>query len=141
MKLHPPEEQGLDSFAPELMKRITKFDRQVLVPPKGILDSIRLPIVLAIKTRHQYFRLAIFTRQSLMYAAKRSADIARHRREFERATLLYIRTHLRQVRRVAEFNAYERLFALWHKVHIPFFVLLFLSVIVHVFVVHLYSSK
>jgi hypothetical protein len=45
---------------------------------------------------------------------------------------------LREVRRVAEFTAYQRLFALWHVVHRPFFVILMLSVAIHVFAVHYY---
>ncbi len=138
VKLTAPCDGKLGIFVPELMKRITQFDREVLVPPKGIIDSIKLPFFLAVKTRLQYFRLERFTRQSLVFEAKRSHLVAKQRKQFERATLQYVRTHLQHVRRVAEFNAYDRLFALWHKVHLPFFVVLLVSVIVHVFVVHLY---
>ena len=83
-------------------------------------------------------RLARFTRASLQYQASRSPVVAEHQAQLERAICNFIATHLRRVRRVAEFTAYERLFALWHKVHVPFFVSLVLSVVVHVLVVHLY---
>ena len=42
------------------------------------------------------------------------------------------------VRRVAEFDAYERLFSLWHAFHLPFCVMLFLAAAVHVVAVHMY---
>jgi len=56
----------------------------------------------------------------------------------ERITREYIASHLRQVRRVAEFVAYQRLFALWHVVHRPFFAILVIAVVIHVIAVHRY---
>jgi hypothetical protein len=38
----------------------------------------------------------------------------------------------------AQFSAYERLFSLWHALHIPLFVMLLLTGILHVVAVHLY---
>lgn len=46
--------------------------------------------------------------------------------------------YLRQAQRVAEFTAYERLFALWHILHIPLIVLLATSAIFHVLAVYMY---
>jgi hypothetical protein len=40
--------------------------------------------------------------------------------------------------RVAQFTAYERLFALWHVLHVPFVYLLVLTACFHVFAVHAY---
>jgi hypothetical protein len=45
---------------------------------------------------------------------------------------------LRAAQRTAQFAAYERLFALWHVVHIPFLCLLVITAIVHVVAVHIY---
>lgn len=138
VKLTAPGQGAFGVFVPELMSRIASFDREVLVPPKGIFDCIRLPIVLAVKTRVQYFRLARFTRQSLVFHTRNSNIVAGHQMQLEKAVRQHIKHHLQQVRRVAEFTAYDRLFALWHKVHLPFFVILFVSIIVHLFTVHLY---
>lgn len=138
VKFTAPGEGVLGSFLPELMERLATFDRKVMVPPQGLFDCFRLPLVLFIKTRLQYFKLARFTRISLRYQAQRSTVVAQHHAQLERAVCRFIATHLRRVRRVAEFTAYDRLFALWHKVHVPFFVSLVVSVIVHIFVVHLY---
>ena len=138
VKFTAPGEGVLGTFIPELMQRLAAFDRKVMVPPKGLLDCFLLPIVLFFKTRLQYFRLARFTRASLHYQAQRSPVVAEHQAQLERVVCRFISTHLRRVRRVAEFTAYDRLFALWHKLHLPFFVSLVISVIVHVAVVHLY---
>ena len=138
VKLTAPGIGKLGTFIPELTARMTRFDRDVLTPPKGIFGCIKLPFVLALRTRLHYFRLARFTRMSLAYQASRSSVVAQHKDKLEESVRIYIRSHLRHVRRVAEFVAYDRLFALWHKVHLPFFVLLLVSVIVHIAVVQLY---
>jgi len=138
VKLTEPGNGILGEFVPELMKKIVAFDREVLVPPKGMIESMKLPVVLAFKTRFQRSRLKRFTRQSLLIQEKHSTVVAQHRAQLEKAVDQYVRTHLRHVCRVAEFTAYERLFALWHKVHFPFFVALLVTVIIHVAAVHLY---
>jgi len=48
------------------------------------------------------------------------------------------RRYLREAERVAEFTAYERLFSLWHVLHIPLIFLLAASAIFHVIAVYMY---
>jgi hypothetical protein len=45
---------------------------------------------------------------------------------------------LRAVQRSAQFSTYERLFSLWHVVHVPFLCMLVVTAIVHVVAVHAY---
>ena len=52
-----------------------------------------------------------------------------------RETLL---TYTSTIRKVAELKLYERLFSLWHVLHLPLFVMLVVSGIVHVIAVHMY---
>jgi hypothetical protein len=49
-----------------------------------------------------------------------------------------LRHYFAAVNRAAAFAFYERLFALWHILHMPLFVLLILAAIVHVVGAHLY---
>ena len=138
VKLTPPGEGILGNFVPELLRRIAEFDQHVLKPPEGFFDCVKLALTLSIRTRLQAMRLNRFTRQSLIVQGKRSPVVEKHRDRFEAIIREYIRRHLWHVRRVAEFAAYDRLFALWHKVHFPFFLALLFSVVIHVLVVHLY---
>jgi hypothetical protein len=46
--------------------------------------------------------------------------------------------YLEALRGVAAFAAYDRLFALWHAVHLPFCLLLFGAALAHVVAVHVY---
>lgn len=45
---------------------------------------------------------------------------------------------LQAAQRAAQFSTYERLFSLWHVIHIPFLVMLVVTAIVHVVAVHVY---
>ena len=138
VKLSAPADAKIGGYVPELMRRIALFDRQVLKPPESMWQSIKLPFVLAIRTRIEYIKLFGFIGRSLRKEARRSPIVAEHRARLHRSTRRFVSNHFRHVRRVAGFIAYERLFALWHKVHVPFFVTLFLSTIIHVVSVHVY---
>ena len=50
----------------------------------------------------------------------------------------YIDDRLAATRRVVEFGAFERLFSLWHALHMPLFLMLIVAGIVHVIAVHVY---
>lgn len=52
--------------------------------------------------------------------------------------LLNIDATLRAAQTTAQFSTYERLFSLWHTVHIPFLFMLLLTALVHVVAVHAY---
>ena len=39
---------------------------------------------------------------------------------------------------MAQFSFYERLFGLWHILHLPIFFMMILSALVHVLAVHMY---
>ena len=125
-------------FVPELTRRLVEFDRTVLVPPASLLECALLPVRLAVRTRVEQWRLVAFARRELAAEARQSERLRKFGPSLERVTREYIANHLRQVRRVAEFVAYQRLFALWHVVHRPFFVILAIAAIIHVVAVHSY---
>lgn len=139
-KMHDdfPESAKNLVFLPELMNRVAEFDSHVLSPPKSIFDCFSLPFKLIIATRREQWRLAAFSRRKIMVESIYSEQVQADRRKIQRVIRRYIARHLSQVRQVAEFTAYQRLFALWHKVHLPFFILLVITVIVHVYAVHSY---
>jgi hypothetical protein len=125
-------------LVPELTSRLAEFDRAVMTPPKSLLASCVLPFRLALITRLKYHELVRLTRRKLFVHSICSPQLRHNAKAFEKVTRQYIATHLREVRRVAEFTAYQRLFALWHVVHRPFFVILLISVAIHLYAVYRY---
>lgn len=117
---------------------LVTLDRRVLAPSITLMDSLRRHVTLSWQTRLTYARLMSRTRRALMTKSMASPVIEEHADRLEATIRKYLREHLSQVRQVARFNAFERLFALWHVVHVPFFLMMIFSGIFHVFAVHLY---
>ena len=64
--------------------------------------------------------------------------MGQQRERLTQAARRYVQSRLVAARRVAEFEASEKLFAAWHVLHMPLFLMLVVVGIVHVFAVHLY---
>jgi hypothetical protein len=60
------------------------------------------------------------------------------RRASEEATREMITAYIAALVKEVQFSAYERLFSLWHALHIPLFVMLLLTGVLHVVAVHMY---
>ena len=125
-------------FMPELMQRINRFDDDVLETDRGVLASFWLLLAITVKTRMEYRSLIRFTIAQLTVEARQSPLIADHQRRLYAGVRAFVGKHMTQVRRLAKMQVYDQFFALWHTIHIPIFVLLVLSVIVHVYAVHSY---
>ena len=77
--------------------------------------------------------------QSAFAAMQRRRLITREQRwHYLRRARIYLRIHLGTVRKIAGFSFYERLFSLWHVLHLPLFIMLLVSGVVHVYAVHMY---
>jgi hypothetical protein len=133
-----PTDPRVAKFVPELSTRLAMFDRKVLKPPTSLAACAVLPLKLALRTRYERFALLRFVRRRLLVESVCSPWVAEHRKGFERITRRHVATHLRAVRRVADFVAYQRLFALWHVVHRPFFGVLLVALAVHLYAVYRY---
>ena len=77
-------------------------------------------------------------RRAIAGYGKHSGSNAATDRESLQALARTIDDSLRAVQRSAQFSTYEKLFALWHVVHIPFLCMLVVTAVVHVVAVHAY---
>lgn len=119
-------------------QRVDAFDHRVLDGGDNLWRSIRVQLQLRSRTAREAEVLTNFGVAQLARESRRSPIISAHQDRLAAALFNYLEDHMRQVRRIATLQVHERLFALWHVVHLPFFILLLLSVVVHVFAVHLY---
>ncbi|MCB1844805.1 MAG: hypothetical protein KDI09_17715 [Halioglobus sp.] len=74
----------------------------------------------------------------LAEAASRSASIQRDLPRLQSSIDGYIRGFIRQTTRLAQFTLYEKLFSLWHVLHLPLFFMMIISALAHVLAVHMY---
>lgn len=125
-------------FAPAVEARLLAFERRELASAPGWATYLRQVVVLPWRQWLTYRACVAELREPLRAQAQErgwSPDKAAERR---RQAQLLVWRYLNAVVRVAQFTAYERVFALWHVAHLPFIYLLVVSAIVHVVAVHAY---
>jgi hypothetical protein len=127
------------SFLPELVARLERSERNLLatgphVPGLGFLK----PIAVGAKTIAARWLLRRYVRSALRAAARTSPTIASERKRLRKVAAAYVDKRLVATRRVAEFQAYERLFSLWHALHLPLIFMLVIAAVVHIVAVHVY---
>ena len=136
------EEQHLDrerlhELAPRLAHRLRAFEQ--LAERRGGLWPVRAWrfATLWVHERTTFEEC----RRELRRAFRRRLADGADRREVSRRyveTKGLVAEQLRLMRAAAHFQAYERLFSLWHVLHIPFVYMLAVSAVVHVIAVHVY---
>lgn len=125
-------------FAPRVEERLLAFEQYALHDAQGPSRTWRQLLVLPWRQAVTLASCELELNRALRRIASRRAlaaeDIARRERHARRL----VRRYLMAVMRVAQYSAYERVFALWHVAHVPFVYLLVASATVHVVAVHAY---
>ncbi|MFO1220364.1 MAG: hypothetical protein U1E89_18535 [Burkholderiaceae bacterium] len=125
-------------FAPKVEARLLAFEKRELEADRNWLTHLRQVTWLPVQQAVTYVQCVMELRAPLHKLASRydwsAADLKRRKRRARRLVDHY----LNAVVRVAQYNAFERVFAMWHMAHLPFIYLLVISAIVHVVAVHAY---
>jgi hypothetical protein len=130
---------GKMSFLPQLVGRIEASEQRLLdagphLAPLGFAK----PLTVAVATVRERWRLHRYLRRALKAGARTSPVLASERRRLTRAARSYIDRRLAATKRVAAFAGYERLFSLWHALHIPLIFMLIIAAVIHVIAVNIY---
>jgi hypothetical protein len=102
------------------------------------VPGVPRPVVAWLHYRVERWRIRRYLSRGLRAAAATSAVVADHADSFAASARRYVDLRLDTARRIAEFTACEKLFALWHVLHMPLFFMLLIAGIVHVIAVHVY---
>jgi hypothetical protein len=126
--------QPLLSPMPAVRQEVDAYATLALQHPSGFLGRVTHFVLLGwnrLRVRRRIHRaLSVFLTAGGASPVLPALAFARILRSVD-ATLLGIQ-------QTAQFSAYERLFSLWHILHIPFVYLFVISAIVHVVAVHSY---
>ncbi len=126
------------SFVPDLLGMLDAADARLLAHRGGTAMLLIRPLFVTLRMYHERWRVTRRATRELREAAKQSRVLRAQHDAFAKAVRRYIARRLEATRRVAEFESYERLFSLWHVLHLPLFFLLLVAGIVHVIAVHVY---
>jgi hypothetical protein len=126
-------------FLPELLSRLEKSEQRLLSGgPSLPLLALAKPALVCILATRVRWRLHQYIVTTLRDAAQHSAVVANQRARLHRTACAYIDRRLIATRRVATLRGYERLFSLWHALHVPLLFMLLVAGALHVVAVHVY---
>ena len=125
-------------FAPRVETRLKAFGDLAHARPDGFLRGSWQFLTISLRARQVHAQCRRELRKVLGgYAVQRGWDRAKQQRRLA-ASSEKIRAYLEAARHTAQFSSYERLFSLWHILHVPFVFMLVISGVVHVIAVHMY---
>lgn len=119
-------------FAPQVAEWVQSFEHVALEREHSFPMNLLSFISLGLRRRWVAFRCARQLRRI------RGNDPSPLVWKSVSNALPLIAPYLHEVQRVAQFKAYERLFSLWHVLHVPLIYLLAASAIFHVIAVYMY---
>jgi hypothetical protein len=132
------EVQSRLCFAPKVEEALKRFEAVALKRHSNLLASAWAFGLLWLRAWHVYLNCVRELRRLYKaHAQKGNWDRIQYWRRLKAESHL-VRAYLRSTREVANFNTYERLFSLWHVLHVPLVYMLILSAIAHVVAVHMY---
>ncbi|MFA9420499.1 MAG: hypothetical protein ACERLB_10145 [Gammaproteobacteria bacterium] len=120
-----------------LNDRLHSFERS-LVGRKGLLGNLFRVVSLGLTTRISYWMLVRRLRKDQQHNKCYMRLSRAERRQHFNPVRLHIDSYLSTVRKISGLIFYERLFSLWHMLHLPIFFMLIITGFVHVYAVHAY---
>lgn len=105
---------------------------------KGIKGNLVNMLVLGMTSSWLLFKLTKKLKQQMQSKKHLKEATALERKAYFRTTTRYLQSYVGTLKKIAGLGFYERLFSLWHMLHLPIFFMLVLTAIAHVYAVHWY---
>jgi hypothetical protein len=106
--------------------------------PTSAIGSLWAGAIIAVRARMLRARVVSEARRLIRNEGRSLGWSWRQRRDREKKVTSVVKLYSAAVLKAAELTFYERLFALWHVLHLPLFFLMLMAGIVHVWAVHHY---
>jgi hypothetical protein len=104
----------------------------------GFLRALCNTLLMPIKTRTAKYRIMSEVKASVLAnAATHNWSTVQQTRQLNQARA-HVSEFVYAVSRAAQLSLWERMFSLWHVLHVPLFFLLLVAGVIHVIAVHLY---
>lgn len=123
---------GMYAMDEKLNLRLISMEDKALQPYTGLIKSLAHVISLAVNA--QQLKL------NVMQLVKESYNDNREDKTLpdSKVVIQSVNRYTLALRRAAAFKLYERLFSLWHILHLPLFIMMIITAIIHIFAVHMY---
>lgn len=129
---------GLAKLMPNLVARLDKLSAEL--QGDSVRESLGIGRSLHWTLSHVIVRWSLLStaRKDLRAAAITNRIVGKNYKRLYGSAKRYVREYTVLSGRIAQFSFYERLFGLWHVLHLPIFFMMILSALVHVLAVHMY---
>jgi hypothetical protein len=128
----------LFELQPKAKETLKQYEKLVMEAPKGPIASARHWFKMRYMSARLYPKVMRDLNKKLLAAGHRKgwgkAKVRRNQLRIRRMLL----AHRGVLRQVFELHFYERLFAIWHLLHMPLFIMMVITGCVHVYAVHAY---
>ena len=131
---------GSDYEDGRLIAELEKFEARVLVRHTTFISSLWAFIALGWRWQSLRARLLQEVKAAIETEGKRHRWGWNKRRKQLGLVKEHLSIYFAAVNKAARFGVYDRMFHLWHVLHMPLFFLLVLTAILHVIAVHLYAA-
>ena len=116
----------------KLTNRLEKMEEKALRPYTSLTKSLLHVIYLAVNAPR-------FKRKVLQLLKNSYQENSGDSNLPDRKVVNHLINHYTlALRKTAAFKVYERLFSLWHILHLPLFFLMIITAVIHIFAVHMY---
>lgn len=115
-----------------LNQQLTKMEETALRPYTSLMMSLLHVIYLAISAPRLRRKVLRLLKKS--YAEDSDSKILPD----SKVVSQLVKHYTLALRKTAAFKVYERLFSLWHILHLPLFFMMIITAIIHIFAVHVY---
>jgi len=115
-----------------LNSRLKKMEDKVLQSHAGLTTSLLHVVSLAINAHRLKRKVMNLVNES--YDKSDNDKILSDRK----TVALSVNRYTLALRKTAAFRVYERLFSLWHILHLPLFFMMIITAVIHIFAVHMY---
>jgi len=123
---------------PEMKHRLQRVEEQAAATQNSFLSCLVNMLAVSISSRWCLLLSLLELQRFFSTPTVRNRLTREQRRYYHRKAGYYLRTYLYTVRKVAGFKFFDRLFSMWHILHLPLFLMLLLAGLVHVYAVHMY---
>lgn len=130
--------RGLAAILPQFIGELHTVSTELIGDEFTRTISMKQSLLWTLKYYLIRLRLHLIIQRESRARAKQSTILQSNTRQLRKTAHAYSAQQVGLMRQVAQLSFYERLFSLWHLFHMPFFIVLVISALVHVLAVHMY---
>ena len=126
------------ALTPQLQQRLTVFENIALSSRPGLLLGLFRRVTFSPRNYWTYIYSLLQIRRALRREIKQNKLSRAVYHQRYRIARQYLSAYFNTIQKITVFSFYEKLFSMWHVLHLPLFLMMLISGIVHVIAVHMY---